>query len=66
MSDGRCLKAAFKNEEPFLIILKKNEYHPVLDQQLSMLGNIGEHSRLPGKRYVIGNCAINMLTKNCR
>lgn len=61
MSEG-----CFQERGTFSHYSQKNEYHPVFDQQLSMLGNIGEHSRLPGKRYVIGNCAINMLTKNCR
>lgn len=48
---------------------QKDEYHPVLARQLSILGVIGEHSRLPGKRYVIGNCAeqhaANIYMKQC-
>lgn len=36
---------------------KKDEFHYVLEAKLRKLGEIGERSKKPGKRYIIGNCA---------
>lgn len=48
---------------------QKDEFHPVLERKLLELGNIGECCHLPGKRYIIGNCAeqhaANKYMKQC-
>lgn len=36
---------------------QKGEFHHVLAQKLQQLGNIGDKNSLPGRRYIIGNCA---------
>ena len=48
---------------------KKDEFHPVLRDQLQTLGEIGGHCNRPGRRYIIGNCAeqhaANKFMKQC-
>jgi len=48
---------------------KNGEYHHVLEKKLQQLGNIGERSKMPGNRFIIGNCAeqhaANIYMKQC-
>ena len=36
---------------------QKNEYNDVLGRRLERLGEIGKKSYIPGRKYIIGNCA---------
>lgn len=61
---GRMVKRASYSHYP-----RKDEFHPVLECQLLLLGEIGKSSKKPGKRFTIGNCAeqhaANIFMKQC-